>query len=235
MNHCLILFDIDGTMLDTGGAGIEALKQGFMDAFPDTIKKQPFPELELGGATDGGIFDYIRGAYGAAWSSADEEHFYQCYLERLKPALETSYHSQLGHKLPGVAALLDHFIESHHSIGLLTGNIQRAAQLKLDTFEFGSHHFVVGAYGDDHSDRNKLGPIAIERAENTFRKSFHPENQVFILGDTLKDIACARACGAKVIAVATGACDYTTLAIAKPDYLFRDFEDYHSVLLAAGL
>lgn len=221
-------------MLDTGGAGIGALRNGFAAAFPSAYQTREFPVLELGGATDGGLLHFLLDTYQIPWAAEHEESFYLKYLEQLKPALEESYRKKLGRKLPGVVELIDTLAESPHHLGLLTGNIGRAAHLKLRSFQFRSDVFAAGAFGDDHHDRNQLGPIAIDRAQKVYGRSFHPD-EVFILGDTLKDIACARACGARVIAVATGAHDYETLKDAEPDFLFRDFNDYQSVLKTTGL
>lgn len=222
-------------MLDTGGAGIHALERGFSDAFPDAYKSRDFPALELGGATDSGLAEFLFEAYEMPSTRENEESFYSSYLARLHPALKDSYHTQTGRKLPGAAELADALEEANHHLGLLTGNIHRAARIKLECFQFKADQFTVGAFGDDHPDRNKLGPIAIERAAKKYRTTYTPQEDVYILGDTLKDIACARACGAKVIAVATGACKYDLLASAKPDYLFEDLSDYQNILSITGL
>lgn len=222
-------------MLDTGGAGIEALKGGFADAFPAESADRAFPELELGGATDSGLLRLIFDAYDLPWSSDREESFYLCYLQRLKPALEHSFASKAGRRMPGIDEIIDSLGRAGHYSGLLTGNIDRAARLKLQSFDFDHQLFPFGAFGDDHHDRNRLGPIALDRAERMHGRSFDPAEEVFILGDTVKDIKCARAFGARVIAVATGACDYRTLAAAEPDYLFESLEDYQLVSRETGL
>lgn len=222
-------------MLDTGGAGIGALERGFADAFPRHYQSREFPRLNLGGATDSGLMRLLFEAYDIAWSEEHEENFYLRYLDHLKPALEDSYRSKAGRRLPGIVEFVDAVIANRHFSGLLTGNIDRAARLKLESFQFDYRQFPFGAYGDDHHDRNQLGPIAIERAEQTHGRSFTPGEDVYILGDTVKDIDCARACGARVIAVATGACDFETLAEAEPDYLFKDLTDCELVLRETGL
>ena len=147
-----------------------------------------------------------------------------------------AHHSETnnGRLLPGITELLERLSQYDHlALGLLTGNIQRGAWTKLKQFEIG-HFFHTGAFGDDHHDRNHLGPIAITRATEHFEWDFTAEDTV-IIGDTPKDIACARACGACAIAVATGTFAFETLATFQPDHLFENFEDDSSFLKAIGV
>jgi phosphoglycolate phosphatase-like HAD superfamily hydrolase len=130
-----------------------------------------------------------------------------------------------------VTGLLDALAEDDSvALAVLTGNTEAGARVKLRHFRI-DHHFPVGAYGDDHHDRNELGPIALERARHRFGKDFRPDG-IVVIGDTLRDIACARAFGAKVIAVATGAATRAELAAASPDVLLDDFSDRDRVLAA---
>jgi phosphoglycolate phosphatase-like HAD superfamily hydrolase len=108
-----------------------------------------------------------------------------------------------GRVLPGVVELLDDLSRSAGiTVGLLTGNIAGGAAAKMRHFGL-DRHFSVGAYGCDHADRNLLGPVALERAAGHAGRSFSPAETV-VIGDTPKDIACARAMGAPCLAVATG-------------------------------
>ncbi len=214
-------------MVDTGGAGISAFERGFGDAFPEAYASQPFPQLELGGATDGGLVDGLFAAYGLDHTAEASDRFYTRYLARLDAGLAASD----GRGLPGVAELVTAVKDAGHHLGLLTGNVEAAAHLKLKHYGYQVADFPIGAFGDDFSDRNRLGPVAMERAALEYDRTFSPE-EVYVLGDTLKDIACARACGAQAVAVATGACRFEVLAEAHPDYLFRDFTDTSAVLAA---
>lgn len=232
----LILFDIDGTILDSGGGvGLRALQDGFAEAFPSEAESLPFPELELGGATDRGLASFVFDFFGLPHTTENEERFFASYVSHLEPALVEAARSDRLRKLPGISPLVDHLSDSRHEIGLLTGNIRRGAELKLAAIGFDFAEFRVGAFGDDHADRNRLGPIAIDRAGKEFGTVFDAEDEVIIIGDTLKDISCARACGAKVIAVATGSCDSVSLENARPDYLFQDLSDFEEVITEAGL
>ncbi len=230
----LLLFDIDGTLLHTGGAGIAAIQQGMEKAFglQDSIKKMP--TLDLAGATDAGLARFLFRHFGIEHSNENEGFFYDSYHQSLAQNLALRSPSNTGHLLPGVFQLLES-LEHHESfaLGLLTGNIQRGAFTKLEHFEI-SHFFATGAFGDDHHDRNRLGPIAIDRAIQHFAYDFTPADTV-IIGDTPKDIACARACGAVAVAVATGTFDGAALAAVQPDHLFDTLEDFEFFHRSLGL
>ncbi len=227
----LLLFDIDGTLLHTGGAGISSIYQGLQQAFNLEHTADQMPPLNLAGATDSGLARFLFGHFDIHHSPENEKAFFDCYHKSLSNNLERHCYSNGGRLLPGISELLEKLIKhSDLYLGLLTGNIQRGARTKLEQFEIG-HFFHTGAFGDDHHDRNRLGPIAIERAEQHFGCAFSPAD-TSIIGDTPKDIACARACGANAIAVATGEFSHETLAEYQPDHLFEDFSD-HAAFLAA--
>src|SRR5210317_686411 len=125
----LILFDIDGTLLNTGGAGIAALRQGFARAFPQHAARMP--ELDLAGATDSGLTINIFRHADIAPNRANCETFYQAYLHHLAENLEAFD----GRLLPGIIELLDSLSRLPRvTLGLLTGNIERGARLKIDHF-----------------------------------------------------------------------------------------------------
>ncbi|MEM7698187.1 MAG: HAD family hydrolase [Verrucomicrobiota bacterium] len=225
----LVLFDIDGTLIDTGGAGLKALEAGFFEAFPE-LAGAAFPELDLGGATDGGLIQRLFPAFGIEISDSSQERFFQAYLNALDQDLSTFKALGKARLLPGASALVARLGEepNRYYQGLLTGNLERGARIKLAQFGL-SEALLPGAFGDDHSDRNRLGPIALERAETYFGRAFDRDS-VFIIGDTVKDIACARAAGFRVIAVATGASRKESLALENPDGLVDDLHDIESVL-----
>ena len=107
-----------------------------------------------------------------------------------------------GRLLGGVKTLLASLRKEGHFLGLLTGNIERGAMLKVAHYGI-ADYFQFGAYGDDHWNRNKLGPIALERAEKSTGMRFS-QDEILVIGDTPKDVACAHAFGVKCVAVATG-------------------------------
>ena len=192
----LWLFDIDGTLVDTGGAGLKALKEAAVERFG-----AEGPELDLAGSTDLGILAGMLEHFGYTESQEEYEKFFAFYLERLEWNLKQGGFD--GRVLPGVVELLDQLADDFEvTVGLLTGNIAGGAAIKMRHFEL-DHHFDFGAYGSDHANRNLLGPVALERASEFAGRSFSPE-ETLVIGDTPKDIACAHAMGSQCLAVATG-------------------------------
>lgn len=192
----LLLFDIDGTLVDTGGAGMRALQQACAQVFGDHG-----PALDLAGSTDAGILLEMLNHFGHLPELADSHQFYRVYLDHLAVNLDSGQFG--GRVLPGVADLLAALAATGgFHLGLLTGNIHAGARVKMRHFQL-DHYFPVGAFGDDHHDRNRLGPIALRRASGHFGQRFEPSD-VWVIGDTPKDIACARALGSPCLAVATG-------------------------------
>lgn len=209
----LLLFDIDCTLIDTGGAGMAALKETACALFG-----AEGPELDLAGSTDSGI---VRGMLDHFESDIELEDFYRVYLEKLSPNL-ASYRGTI---LPGVTTLLDEITQSDASLGLLTGNIADGAKAKIDHYELAQYFSIeVGAYGDDHHDRNELGPVAIERANAAYGVVFQAEHSV-VIGDTPKDIACGQAVGAVTLAVATGRFSVEELKACGADLAVEDLND----------
>jgi phosphoglycolate phosphatase len=192
----LWLFDIDGTLVDTGGAGMRALQEAAVEHFGDRG-----PELDLAGSTDLGVLAGIAEHFGRPCGPVEAEAFFATYLRRLEWNL--AHGGFPGRVLPGVVELLEELSgSSGMTVGLLTGNIAAGAAAKMRHFGL-DRHFAFGAYGCDHADRNRLGPVALERAARHAGRSFTPEETV-VIGDTPKDIDCARALGSRCVAVATG-------------------------------
>jgi phosphoglycolate phosphatase-like HAD superfamily hydrolase len=222
----LLLFDIDGTILTSGGAGETALRHGFYDAFG---LEENLTQIDISGRTDSAIARQVLAKHGIEASSENLERFFNGYLRNLESQLPL----KTGRLLPGILPLLQTLSDIPSvCLGLLTGNLKRGATLKLQ--HYGVHHlFELGAFADDHHDRNQLGPFALERAVKMHGVAFPPQN-VFVIGDTPHDIACARAIGASAVAVATGSFSTTQLADCNPDSLFADLSDSPAVLQALG-
>lgn len=199
MKTPILIWDIDGTLSDSSGAGIHALSRAIEQHFPGAKN----PVLDLAGATDGGIYRLMCERYGTDYSPEGELEFYEIYLPHLEENLASPKFAKLLY--PTVLKTLQHFQQAGYTQGLLTGNIEQGAYLKNKAQGIESF-FPFGSYGGDHWDRNKLGFIAAERASAYLGEPVETTDLV-IIGDTLKDIACARACGAKVAAVTTGHCD----------------------------
>jgi len=222
----LLLFDIDGTLITSGGAGENALKIGFQREFGF---EEDLSSVSIAGRTDSGIARQVLQKHGLEASEANIERFFSSYLAELEVQLP----QRPGRVLPGIVQLLETLRErTHFSLGLLTGNLQRGAQLKLQHYGLDGI-FPFGAFADDHHDRNSLGPVALSRAASFHGTSFSPE-QVWVIGDTEHDIGCARAFGAKAMGVATGNFSVEFLTQHHPDALFPDLGDVAAVLRALG-
>ena len=222
--HKLFLFDIDGTLLTSGGAGERALRLGFRDRFgiDDDLSS-----IEIAGRTDSGIVREMLAAHRLPATPENIAAFLDGYLHHLAQEIPRSP----GRLLPGILPLLDALQpRADIVLALLTGNLARGAEIKLRHYGVW-HYFEFGAFADDHHDRNQLGPFAQARARAQRGIEFPPE-RIFVLGDTPHDIACARAIGAKAIAIATGKFSQADLAAHTPDFLFEDLSDLDAVLAA---
>ena len=205
----LYLFDIDGTLVDTAGAGMDALQQAARRVFGCDG-----PPLDLAGSTDLGVVREIHRHLGIGETPESVASYLHAYHEELERNLASG--AWAGRVLDGVLTILDSLGgDSRRSIGLLTGNTAGGAATKMRHFGL-DHHFPFGAYGCDDADRNKLGPIALERARAHTGRPFRAAD-VWVIGDTPKDIACARAIGARCLAVATGSFSVEQLDAFGPD------------------
>jgi len=208
----LYLFDIDGTLIDTRGAGMASLQAACRDVFGDSG-----PPLDLAGSTDLGLYRKLGDHYCFDASDVDfANRFFETYHKHLEHHLHAEDYP--GGLIDGATLLIDTLVcTGNAALGLLTGNTARGAHLKVRRHGI-DHHFPFGAYGCDHADRNRLGPIALERASRHHGRGFDPAT-TWIIGDTPRDIACAKAIGARCLAVATGAFTAAQLASHEPDLL----------------
>lgn len=212
----LYLFDIDGTLVDSGGAGMAALTEATREIFG-----QDGPVLDLAGSTDLGLVANIHAHFEIEPTRERIDLYFQTYLVRLDWNL--THGGFPGKVLGGVTALLaDLAARPDTTIGLLTGNIAHGAAAKMRHFGLAAH-FPFGAYGCDHADRNRLGPIALERAAAHAGRTFLAA-ETWVIGDTPKDIACAKAFGARCLAVATGRFSAGELAACGADQAIDSLE-----------
>ncbi len=192
----LYLFDIDGTLVDTGGAGMAALEETTREVFGESG-----PPLDLAGATDLGIVIGIHEHFSVEPTRERIAAYLDIYQQRLDWNL--AHGGFPGRVIEGVTGFLETLaVRPHATLGLLTGNTAGGAASKTRHFGLASY-FPFGAYGCDHPDRNRLGPIALERAAAHAGRPFSAD-ETWVIGDTPKDIACAKAIGARCLAVATG-------------------------------
>ena len=210
----LLLWDIDGTILHTGKAGEAALGHAMAKLYGIT---RGLEGLEIAGRTDKWIVEQLLARDGLAHGEKEVARFLDVYVERLAgelPARQGGLH-------PGVLGILEEGHRREDIVqGLLTGNIEKGARLKLSRYGV-NHVFEFGAFADDSSVRNELGPHAARRARDRHGEEFAPD-RIYIIGDTPHDVACARAIGAKAIAVATGSFSAAELQACGADAVFTD-------------
>ena len=212
----LFLFDIDGTLVDTGGAGMASLKEATCEIFG-----HEGPDLDLAGSTDLGIVANIHLHFAVQPTRERFDAYIDVYLARLKWNL--THGGFNGRIYPGVSELLTELAARPDvAVGLLTGNTAGGAAVKMRHFRL-AEYFSFGAYGCDHADRNRLGPFALERAASHAGRTFLPAN-TWIIGDTPKDIACAHAIGARCLAVATGSFSTSELEAHGADQVVESLE-----------
>lgn len=223
----LALFDIDGTLLREGIAPKLAFARALRETFDTT---GPISGFHFAGMTDPQCVDEIMRMAGIADTVIRERR--SVCLERYVTHLRVEMRNHDGAKLfPGVRELLARLSGREDVlVGLLTGNVQPGAMLKLDRFQLGEY-FRFGAFGDDHEDRCELARIALEKAE---RIAGHPVrgDETTVIGDTPRDVACARAIGARAVIVATGLVSREELQRSEPDILLESFEDVEGTLQA---
>lgn len=223
----LFLFDIDGTLIASGGAGEYSMRLAVADMFG---VEDGLNGVEMAGRTDHLITENIFKKIGAQWTPERATEFLNHYLRHLAAELPR----KKGRLLPGILELLDALkTRPAVALALLTGNLERGAEIKLSHYGVWGY-FEFGAYADDDCDRNRLGPFAQARARERHGVDFPPE-RVFVLGDTPHDITCGRAIGAKTVAIATGGFSREQLAAHQPDFLFDDLGDVSRVLATLGV
>lgn len=226
----LILFDIDGTLLHAGGAPRRAFRQALLEHFGT---EGAAASDDFSGKTDPQIVYELMTAAGF-----DDDHIAEriaAVFERYLEGLEAELAGESGHRLyPGIPELLPRLADDHRVVlGLLTGNVEEGARLKLAHFGLWEL-FRVGAFGSDDRERDRLPPIAVERARRLTGRAFEGD-EVVIVGDTEADVRCARAVGAMAVAVATGVPSRETLVAAGPDLLLDSLEEWPELLAELGL
>ncbi len=208
------LFDIDGTLLKVQHKVNRKLIQRILERFG--ISHISVGNIDFAGKTDRDIFSDLL-------NQPEDELFHQVKQHYLQE-LERHLSAEDIHVFDGVHDSLDYLQKKTAWTGLLTGNFARAAKIKLDAI--GLHErFRFGAFGDDHHDRNDLPPSAFEELVRKSGESFHPSDMV-IIGDTPRDIECARSFGSVAIAVATGTYSHDELAACNPDVVLTSLTEF---------
>jgi phosphoglycolate phosphatase-like HAD superfamily hydrolase len=224
----LILFDIDGTLLWTDGAGRRAIHAALIEVFGTTGPS----DYWFDGKTDRQIVRDLmrREGHGDPHIDASMDALFARYAERLREELRDPAHPPL--LLPGVMPLLDALeARADVALGLLTGNIIEGAQAKLSAVGIDPARFRICAFGSDREYRPDLPAVAFERARSILGADLPPHSAV-VVGDTPADIDCGRRAGTRAVAVATGRYSVDELLEHRADAVFADLRDTDAVLHA---
>jgi phosphoglycolate phosphatase-like HAD superfamily hydrolase len=228
----LILFDIDGTLLWTDGAGRRAIQRALLDEMGTA---GPIEQYRFDGKTDPQIVHELLTLAGHPEAEAEQRIAAVCrrYVDLL--AAELAKPAQTTRLLPGVRELLAD-LERHEAagralVGLLTGNVEGGAALKLRSAGLDPARFAVGAFGSDSPRRPDLPAIAAERAARRTNRTFTGA-EIVIVGDTPDDVVCGRPIGARTVAVATGFYDVAQLRAAGAAHVFEHLSDTGAVTSA---
>jgi len=222
----LVLFDIDGTLVRTGGAGVKAFAKVFETEFN---ARDGFEKLKFAGRTDVSLVREFFEYHKIDATPENFERFFERYVFWLDYILA---HSKT-QACPGVREFLCELkgLRKPPVIGLLTGNIQLGAEIKLRHFDLWNE-FETGAFADDNEDRNQIAVVARERGRRILGNRLR-DKEILVIGDTPFDIQCGRAIGAKVLAVATGGATMEELRRHEPDWLVEDLREVSANELVA--
>jgi len=221
--YSLVLFDIDGTLLDMHGAGSKAFVLALEEAFGI---KDDIPYISFSGATDLDVLDQIFAHHNRELTDADADRFLEVLPGKL---LETVQHAEPT-VFPGAIELVEQ-LSAHPevAIGIVTGNIESCARIKLKCAGFHGH-FELGAFGHEHRDRREIARFAMERAQVHLPKGKYFTRK-FLIGDTPSDIMAAHFIGATSIGVATGHHTIEMLTDAEAGHVLTTLEDAADLIL----
>jgi len=215
----LVLFDIDGTLLLSGGASIAAVLEAGRELFRPDFQRDG---TRFGGGLDPLIYRHLCRVNGVADPDRHHDRYRAAYGRILERRLARP---GTAHALVGAAALLDALEPHEHvTLGLLTGNYPETGRLKLGAAGLDPARFRVASWGTDADHRRGLVPVALERYAATFGRALDAE-RVVIVGDTPHDVDCGRAHGCRVLAVATGSYGTTELLEAGAHHAVEDLSD----------
>jgi phosphoglycolate phosphatase len=211
----LVLFDIDGTLVNTGGAGKNAFGHTFATAFNS---HNGIGKVSFGGRTDVSLARELFGIHRIPATPENFQKFFDHYVFCLDHVMQ---HSN-GKACPGARDFISELqaLPDPPMLGLLTGNIRLGAEIKLRHYDLWDV-FETGGFADDHEDRNHIAVAALERGRRVLGKDLRPD-EIIVVGDTPFDIRCAEFIGAKILAVATGGAKHHELKPLAPNWLVRD-------------
>jgi phosphoglycolate phosphatase len=217
----LLLFDIDGTLIDSGEAGTRSLNLAFEELFSVW---NAFHGISMAGKTDTQIIKEGLIKHGISVNN-NLDAVINTYLMYLQKEINNNRR----HIKPGIYELLERLsLIRDVKLGLLTGNLEPGARIKLQPFKL-NRYFQAGAFGSDDEDRERLLPIAIKRFEEILWRKIDI-TECIVIGDTPRDVNCAKTNGAMCIGVATGPYSINELVIAGADCVFQDLSDHYNFL-----
>ncbi|CAN5570436.1 HAD family hydrolase [soil metagenome] len=221
----LVLFDIDATLVLTGGAGLRAMNRSCADLVGHARALDGIP---VAGRTDRVILSDVVRRIGRELDQGLLATLREGYVAHLEEEIQHAGHGAKG-VLPGVVPLLEGLAERDDVLlGLVTGNFEAGARIKLRYFDLW-RYFRCGAFADDAADRNELVPFAVARARGCGLQEVAPRD-VLVIGDTPHDIACAKVVGATAVGVATGGFTVDELRNSGADVVFDDLSDTDAFL-----
>ena len=230
----LVLFDLDGTLVDAGGCGCRAFVRTMEELYGITPK---FEHTFISGRTDLDNFSLVYGLIkkGKKPSPAELKKMRAKYLELLPQEVQKSVRLKKYKLVPGVKKFLEVLAKDKDVVlGLGTGNLEQGAKLKLTPCGL-DKFFVLGGYGDDGHTREEMLQAAVKRAEKKFKTKFTPD-QVFVIGDTHRDIVAAKNCGFHNAVLTTGFGEAQKIQRAAAELEARDFaKDFSSFCVWLGL
>lgn len=223
----LVLFDIDGTLVHTGGAGVKAFAKVFQTEFN---AHDHFEKLKFAGRTDVSLVREFFTYHNIPETADNFERFFERYVFWLDYILNHSHTEAC----PGIWEFLGDLksLSNPPMLGLLTGNIRLGAEIKLRHFDLWKE-FETGAFADDNEDRDLIAVAARERGRRLLGRNLRDE-EILVIGDTPFDIRCGRAINAKVLAVATGGAKFEELKRHHPDWAVEDLRRITAEVVVGG-
>ena len=224
-SHKVLLFDIDGTLLEPAGIGRLCCRRALEDVLGFSVSTN---SVEMAGRTDWGIVNDFLVHAGLEQAQVEDQR--EKIFDSLSRHIAAAAPSSKMHILPGVMPLLDYLENDKRFIlGLVTGNVRQTVVHKLRAVGINPGLFTFGAFGDEHIDRNTLPALALYRLSQMMGGKVPPE-RALVIGDTPHDIACARHASLKVLSVATGLYKSQDLAKYEPDFLLEDLSNTPKVV-----
>ncbi len=222
----LVLFDIDGTLIRTGGAGVKAFAKVFATEFNAV---DGFERMKFAGRTDVSLVREFFSFHDIPATADNFNRFFERYVFWLDHMLRES----TGAICVGVLDFIDKLklMPQPPVLGLLTGNIRLGAEIKLRRFGLWDT-FQIGGFADDNEERNKIAAVARERGSRLLNHELR-DDEVLVIGDTPHDISCARAIRGRVLAVATGAYTSAELKLHTPDWVVENLSEITPDLLVS--